>query len=797
MLTDLRYAARMMRRSPLFTLAVMLTVALTIAANTTIFSIVNAVILRPLPYQAPDRIIQIAEKNDRANIPSFGASVLNFASWREQTRLFQEIAAVGFRPFTLSGSGEPEQLNGATVSPALTRVLGVSPIAGHAFRDDDEKPGAPAVVMIGEALWKRRFGSDPSLVGRTIRLNDTPTVVVGIAPASLFLLTGADVYAPLVIDPSKEMRLNHQILVFGRLRPGATEAQAQGEMSMISKRMDQQYPELRDWSITLITLFNAVVSPSLATGLIVLLSAVAFVLLIACANIANLLLSRAATRQGEMAVRTAMGASRERLLRQLLAESMLLSVLGGAIGLAGAIGGVALINRVLPPNVLPIPDVPIDATVLAFTVGVTLVTGVLFGVAPAWRLARADLTDVLKQSGRGAAGGQARLRNGLAAAELALATILLIGAGLLIESLGNLEHARVGFDPRGVMTFELAPPATKYPVATAAGPLYHAVLDSLRAIPGVRAAGASSGLPFGAGSYTASPVVTRGQSVLPSDAVVQVDWRIVSPDFFRAMGIPLLRGRDFNDQDGPNVQPVIIVGQATAHKFWGDADPIGRVLYRSADPTTGFRVVGVVGDVRNTALNAESLTLYYPIAWRVALLMDIVVRTDGKPESIMPAVRQRVHDLDPGLALSNVRTMDEWVSLNAAQPRLNAVLLGVFAALALVIAAIGIYGVLAYSVNQRRREIGLRMALGAEPDRVLRLVVGEGMRVGAIGIVIGLLGGLALGRVVSSLVYGVQVYDPPTFVGVAIILALISLAACFIPALRAARVDPIVALRTD
>ncbi len=797
MLTDLRYALRMMRRSPLFTAAVVLTVALTIAANTTIFSIVNAVILRPLPYTNPSRIVQVAEKKEKAGIPAFGASVLNFASWREQTRDLSVLGAFGGGPYTLTGGGEPEQLVGATISPSLMRVLGVAPVAGHAFVDDDEKPGAAAVAMIGEALWKRRFNADPSLVGRTIILNDTPTTVVGIAPASLNLLTGGDLYTPLTIDPSKERRLNHQILVLGRLAPGVTLDQARAEMNMVSARMDVQYPELKDWGITLITLYDTVVSKPLETGLLVLLAAVGFVLLIACANVANLLLARAATRAGELAVRTALGASRDRLIRQLLGESIVLSLLGGVIGLAGAVAGVFAINHALPQGTLPVADVPIDASVLVFTLGITVVTGLLFGVAPAWRLTRSDLTDVLKQVGRGAAGGHVRLRNALAAAELALATVLLIGAGLLIESLRNLEHVRVGFDADGLMTFQLAPPLGKYPLATKAAPLYQSVLEALRSTPGVRAAGISSGIPFGAGNTTQHPMLTRGQSVLAPDAEVPIDWRIASPGYLKAMGIPLLKGRDFTEQDTPTSPPVTIVSAATAKKFWGDADPIGRTLYRAADRNTGFTVVGVVGDVRNTTLSTASLTLYYPTVWRLLPLMDVVVRTNGRPEAIMPAVRDKIRQIDPSLALANVKSMDEWLSASAGQPRLNAGLLGVFAALALVIAAIGIYGVLAYSVNQRRREIGLRIALGAQPDRVLLLVVSEGMRVGLFGIVVGLLGGLALGRVVSSLVYGVEVYDPSTFAAVAVVLGLVALAACVVPARRAARVDPIVALRTD
>ena len=798
MLNDLRYAARMMRRTPVFTAAVVLTVALAIAANTAIFSVVNAVMLRPLPFADPNRVVQVAEKNDKLNLPNFGASVLNFVSWREQEQSFEELAAIGSTNFTLTGAGEPEQLTGNRISPALTRVLGIAPLAGRAFVDDEEKPGSAPVAMIGEGLWRRRFGGDPSLVGRTLTLNGTPTTVVGIAPAALTLLSGGDVYTPLVIDRAKEIRLNHVIAVFGKLKPGVTVQQAQGEMDAVARRVGEQFPEVRDWGIHLITLFDTFVSPELKTGLLVLLSAIFCVLLIACANIANLLLARAAARQREMAVRTAMGASRSRLLRQLLAESVALSLLGGATGMAGAVWAVRIINHTLPPGVLPIPEIGMDASVLAFALGITLLTGLLFGIAPAWRMAQVDLNEVLKQAGRSSSGGfRARLRNGLAAAELALATILLIGAGLLMQTLLKLQRVRLGFEPHGMITFQLAPPVAKYPLNTRALELYRGLVESLQAIPGVKGAAVSSGIPFGNGNYTSHPMLTTGQSALPAGTLVPIDWRTVSPGYFQVMGIPLLRGRDFTNADGPNAPPVMIVSQATAKKFWGDEDPIGRTLTRSADRKTAFTVIGVVGDVRNTALNRLAPALYYSTASRVWPLMDVAVRTNGAPETLLAAIRQRVHELDGELALANVRTMDDWISGSAAQPRLNAVLLGVFAAVALLIAAIGVYGMLAYSVNQRTREIGLRMALGAQPGRVLRLIVGEGMSVGLIGIGVGLVGGLALGRAVSSLVYGVPVRDPMTYGSVAVVLALVALAACILPAWRASRVDPMIALRYE
>jgi putative ABC transport system permease protein len=802
---DIRYAGRMMLRAPMLTIAVVLTVGLAIAANTSIFSFVNAELLRPLPFQHPNRILQISEKNDKLNLPSFGSSVLNFLSWREQQHSFQEIAAVGFNTYTLNGTGDPEQLSGNLISPALMRVLGLSPVAGRAFINEEEQPSSAPVAMISEGLWKRRFGAEQSLIGRTITLNEQPTTIVGIAPAALSLISAAEVYTPLTIDPAKEIRLNHVLLVFGRLKDGISLQQAQAEMDSISSHVDQIYPEMRDWSVRLLSMEETFVNPDLKTGLLVLLFAVAFVLLIACANIANLLLSRATAREREIAVRTAAGASRPRLLRQLLIESVTLASVGGAIGFAGAFWAVSVINHALPPNTLAVPQVHPDATVLLFAIAATVVTGLLFGLAPAWRMTRLDISEVLKQTGRGSSGGlHSSLRNGLAAAELALATVLLIGAGLLIKTLGNLQRAPLGFDSRALITFQIALPTAKYPVNAQAPQFFHALLDSIRATAGVRDAAVSSGIPFGAGSYTTSPVIAHG-SVLPPGTPVAIDWRMVSGSYFTTMSVPLLHGRTFTDADGPKSPPVAIVSQDTAKRIWGNADPIGRSFYRAADPKTVFTVVGVVGDVRNTALNQQSPALYYPLAWRIGtsasrvkvVVMDVVVRTEGSPESIVPTLRRKVGDLDPELPLANVRTMQEWISNNAAQPRLNARLLTLFAAMALIIAAIGIYAVLAYSVTQRTREIGLRIALGARPSNVVRLIVSEGMQVALIGICAGLLGALAVGRAISSLVYGVAVHDPSTFAAVAVVLTVIAFAACFLPARRAAKVDPMVALRYE
>jgi putative ABC transport system permease protein len=796
LLNDFRYALRTIRRTPLFSLTVMMTVALAIAACTAMFSVVNAVLLRPLPFAEPNRLVQVAEKNDRLNIPNFGASVLNFVSWRDETHAFEQLAAIGFASFNLSGVGEPEQFVGNRISPALLNVLGLPPIAGRGFVDAEEKPGAPAVAMISEPLWARRFGRDPSVVGRTVTLNETPVTIVGIAPRALSLFSNGDVYVPLTIDPSKEIRLNHVIFVVGRLKPGVTLKQAQAECDTIAAGMAVTYPEIRDWGIHLLTFFETFVSPQIETGLLILLAAVAFVLLIACANIANLLLARATARHKEIAVRTALGASRGRLVRQLLVESVTLSGIGGLFGILGAFWLVRAVNAALPANLLPVSDVHIDATVLAVAAALTLATGLMFGIAPASSAAGTALNDALKTARGSAAPGRVRLRNGLAAAELALATVLLAGAGLLVQTFLNLQGARLGFEPTGLLTFQLAPPVAKYPLGDKAPQFYRTLRDALHTVPGVRSVAVSSGIPFGQGNYTTSPVATTGPSVLPPDTPVPIDWRIVSPEYFRTMNIPLVRGRDFSDRDGSAGPPVTVVSQATARKFWGDADPVGRTLRRTADGRA-FTVVGIVGDVRSTTLNQESPALYYPMAARVWPLMDIVVRADVPPATLLPMIRQKVHELDGELPLATVRTMEEWVSGSAAQPRLSATLVAAFAIVAVLIAAIGIYGVLAYSVNQRTREIGVRLALGARSHSVVRLIVTEGMTVALAGIAAGVVGGAILARAIGSVVYGVAPRDPRTFAGVAAVLALVALAACWVPARRAARVNPIVALRDE
>ena len=711
---------------------------------------------------------------------------------------FEQLGAIKPASYSLTGRGDAEQFAGNAISPSLFPLLGVRPVEGRGFREGEDRPGSPPVAMIGEKLWKKRFGGQMSLLGQALMLNGVAYTVVGIAPEAPTLLSPGDIWTPMTIDLTREIRLNHLILAVGRIKPGVSVAQAQAEMDTVAHRMGIAYPEVRDWGVHLQTFYDWLVPVAVRTALVVLMGAAALVLLIAAANVANLLLSRAAARQREMAVRMAVGASRARLLRQLLTESLALSAAGGMVGLGAAWWTVRLMNSALPPNLLPVREIPMDATVLWFTLGITAASGLLFGMTPAWQASATGLASVLKEGGRGSVGGaRAILRNGLVAGELALATMLLIVAGLLVESLLHLQNVRLGFRPEGLLTFQLSPPAGKYPDTARTATFYRELLERLRTVPGVRNAAISSGVPFGAGLYARTPAAPVGHSLLPAGESMAIDWRSVSPGYFHTMDVPLLEGRWFTDADTANAPPVMMISQGTARRVWGKDDPLGRVL-RIVGSGKEFTIVGVVGDVRHSALNQDPWPAMYYSAWyRAWPTMDIVVRTAGDPLAALPGVRQKVHEMDSDLPVATVRSMEQWLSASAVQPRLNAWLVAVFACVALALAAIGVYGVLSYSVNQRTREIGLRMAMGAQRASVLRLIVSEGMLVALAGIGAGLLGALALSRVLASLLYGVPERDPATFAAVAAALAVVALAACAAPAWRASKVDPMVALRCE
>ena len=790
----------MLRRTPAFTTAAVVTIALGIAANTAVFSAVNAVLVRSLPFENPDRLMQVAERNERLNLPFFSSSALNYLSWKELTRTFDQLGAFGYAAYAITGNGEPEQVNGGPISPSLVPLLGLHPLAGRTFREGEDKPGATPVAMISESLWRRRYGSDASVLGSAITVDGRSYTLVGVMGPELNLLTGGDLWVPMVIDQSRENRLSHVITVVGRLRQGVTMAMAQAEMDAISRRVVEQYPDVRDWTIRLRSMFDWFVSEQLRTALLVLMGAVLLVLVIVSANVANLLLARVVARQKEFAIRAANGASRAAVARLLLIEGVLLSMIGGAVGLLLALWAVRLFNA-LPPGQQPVTGVRVDTTVMLFSLGVSMLTGVVFAVAPAWVAGKSDLNSVLKQGARSSRGRHRPvLRNVQAGIQLALATVLVVGAGLLTRSLLRLEGVTLGFDPSRALTFRVSLPTAKYPNHAKAWPFYKQLMEDLRQLPGVEGVGVSSGLPFGAGAYTRTPVSTPSRSVLPSGTQIPIDWRVVSPGFFRVLHIPLLAGRDFTERDSPDSMPVMIVSRSMARKFWGADDPVSKVVHlvnARGTQVADYTVIGVVGDVRNNTLNEELPTMYYSSSYRLWPAMEVVVRTHGVPEATLPAARRVLNALDADLPISAVQTLEQAVSASASQPRFNAMLLVAFATMALVIAGIGIYGVLAYSVSQRSYEIGLRMALGATRGRVMREVAGEGLVVGGVGIGAGLVAALAAGRVVASLLFGVEARDLPTFAVAAVSLATVALVACALPAWRASRVDPLVALRAE
>jgi len=795
--THLRFTFRTLRKSPAYALTTILTIGLGVGASTAIFSVVNAVMLRALPFASPERLVWVAEKNDKLRLPWFAASVLNYLSWREGQVSFDQLGAIRQSSYNLTGKGEPEQFTGNEISPSLFRVLGVRPVLGRDFQEDEDQPASQPVAIIGEGLWKRRFGGEPSVIGRNVTLNGAAYTVVGVAPSAPEILSQGDIWTPLVLDRSKERRLNHLIVVVGRLKRGVSIPQAQAEMDIVARRVGEQFPEVRDWGIHLQAIYDYVVAKELRIALLVILGAAILVLITAAANVANLLLSRAVARQKEVAVRIAIGASRTNLLCQLLMESTVLAFAGGAVGVAMGTLAVRSMNASLPPNLLPV-SVTIDGFVLLFAFAVTVSSGILFGLAPAWQAWRTDLHSLLKEAGRsGADVPRSLVRQALIGGELALATLLLIAAGLLLQSLLRLGNARLGFRAEGLLTFEITPQPARYDTVTKRTALYRDLVERLESLPGVSGAAMTTCVPFGNGLQSRTPATPVGRSLLEPSQSIPIDWRSVSPGYFRTMEIPLLRGRQFTDGDtatGPNV---MIVSQGLAERVWGSEDPLGRAM-RIVGSGKVYTVIGVVGDARNSALNAEPYpTMYYStnaVTWPT---MDVVVRIAQDPYGGLQGARQRLRELDPDLSMFSVRSMNDWLSRSIAQPRLNAVLVTAFGCLALLMAAIGVYGVLSYLVNQRTREIGLRMALGAQRQRVIGLVIKEGMILALTGIAAGVLSALLVSQVLSSLLYGVAARDASTFAATAITLTLVALAACIAPAVRASRVDPILALRCE
>ncbi|MGH7581520.1 MAG: ABC transporter permease [Gemmatimonadales bacterium] len=799
MLSNLRHAVRSLRRAPAFTLAAVATLALGIGANTAIFSVVNGVLLNPLGYPDPDRLVMVWGRH--TTIGRETASLPDFLDWRSQARSFEILAAMTHTRFNLTGDGEPELVAGAFATPGLLSALGVVPTVGRGFREEEERSGGPRVALLGEGYWRRRFGGRHEIVGRPILLSGVPHTVVGIVPEGLELRLPVEIWAPLATDSTRPRRADF-LTVFGRLRRDVTIERAQEEMTTIARRLETQYPESnQDWGAEVVSLREQMVG-EIRPALLVFMGAVGLVLLIACANVANLMLARVAGRIREVSVRSALGASRARLGGELLLESVLLGVLGGALGLLLAIWGIEGL-RSLEPGTIPRSDeIGLDLRVLGFTFALSILTAVLFSLVPVWRLAGRDLRDGLTEGGRGVAGGSGihRARSALVLAEVALAFVLLIGAALLLRSFDRLQKVDPGFSTDRVLTARITLPRVKYDDDRKWSAFGEQLLARASAQPGVASTSLASDVPLGDSPPFLSFEIQGREA--PRDGTVQ-DAAVFSTSagYFETMRIPLLEGRFYDAGDRAGAANVALVSRALADRFWERGRAIGAriTLGDPADPEAVWRtVVGVVGDVRHEGLNQEGYPqLYLPFSQAASRSMVLTARTEADPLSLVASLRRALAELDSDLPLADIGTLEQRKSVSLARPRVNAAVLGGFALAALVLASVGIYGVVAYGVVQRTRELGIRMALGAGGGALLRMVIRQGMVPVLAGMALGLVGALAGGRVLRSLLFGVGTADPVTFVAVTCFLVAVALAAIYLPARRAAQSDPMAALRNE
>jgi predicted permease len=817
---DLRHAARMLRQAPGFTAAAMLTLAIGIGANTAVFSVTDLLLLRPLPFANADRLVILWNRSPGLNIAEDWFSTGQYFDIKTGHRGFDAVAIAIGANYTLTGNGEPERVGVIRVSSNLLPMLGASAATGRLFRPEEDQPGRPNVAVLSHGMWMRHYGSDVHVIGRPIVLNGIVYDIVGVLPPqfslprdvlpTLGVISTGDVLLPLALAPSAAATRTHEDYnIIGTLQRGVTVQAAQAEMDAITARLRHDFPDTYPpngrLTFSIVPLRDQVAG-RIRQPLLILTGAVGFVLLIACVNVANLLLSRGLARRKEIAIRAALGASRGRIVRHLLSESVVLGLAGGVAGAILAAIAVRIVQGLQPPDVPRIAEIAVDAQVLAFTLGLSLVSGVLFGLAPAWGLRRLDVHATLKDAGRGSAGmgsvwgrGQ-RARQLLVAAELALAVTLLIGAGLLVRSFNAIGRVPPGFDPEGVLTLELSTNGQKYPNAKAVALAYHDLVPRLDALPGVLAAGAVTPLPL-SGYFAWGPITVEGRAPLPGEGFTNADQRVVAGRYFEAMHIPLVRGRFFTDDDTQPGHPrVVIIDQLMADTLWPGGDPIGqRLKYGDAASASPWEtVVGIVGRVKQYGLDADArIAFYRPHAQSAARTMYVVVSTASDPASLAGPVAQRIHQQDADLPLDHVLTMQERVRASLGRQRFIALLLTVFAGVALVLAAIGVYGVIAYLVAQGTREIGIRMALGATERAVLALVLRWGLTVTVAGLGAGLLGALALSRLLGSLLFGVSATDAITFAGTAALLALVALAASYVPARRASRTDPMVSLKRE
>ena len=815
---DLRYGARMLWKQPGFTLVAVLTLGLGIGANSAIFSVVNAVLLRPLPYAAPERLVFLYDFKPGFGVPRLGLMEAEFLRLRDEARSLEQVSLYITGTQTLTGIGEPERVASGSASGGLFPALGATMALGRTFSLEEEPRGRGNVVILSHGFWRRKFAGDPGVVGRALTLDGRSHTVIGVlpegfkSPPELQADRAVEIWLPAGYNPAGPC-CSHGLSVVARLRAGHTPEQAQAETDAIIAGVKEDYPQgyPQDGAArTLIKPLQEEFVGDLRRALWVLLAAVLFVLLIACANIANLLLARGEARQKEVAIRVALGAGRARIVRQLLTESLLLAAVGGGVGLLLASLGLRLLLTLGYEKIPRLQEVALDSRVLGFTLLLTLLTGVVFGLAPAFQAARSDLQTLLKEGGRAAApGGHSRLRAALVVTEVALSLVLLIGAGLLIKSFWRLQQVDTGLRAEQLLTLQLFPPASAYPTDRRVASFYESLLQRVRSLPGVKDAAVADAVPLGDRSG-GTVMETEGRPVEAS-AANSAGWRVVSPEYFRTMGVRLLHGRFLEDSDQEPSTPVAVVNETLARTHWPEENPLGRRIRLLNRPpgqaTTVFlTVVGVVADVKNSGLTEEARQeVYVPLRQRQAAVdgmgferqMSLAVRTSVEPLDVVNAVRREVGSLDPNVPVAGLRTMEQILATVTVQPRFNTVLLGVFAAVALVMASVGIYGVLSYSVTRRTHEIGIRMALGARQGDVMRIVVRQGMVMALTGVVIGTVASFALTRVMAGLLYGVSVTDAATFIMIALLLTAVALLACYVPARRATKVDPLVALRQE
>ena len=801
LLMDIRYGMRALLKSPGFTVTAVIALALGIGANTAIFSVINGVLLRSLAYANPDGLVMLWERSATRTADRNVVSPANFLDWQKQSGSFEHMAAVADSRVNLTGGGgAPEEIKAQFVSQPFFPALGVQPIIGRFFLPEEDRVGNELVVILSHQLWQTRFGGDPAIVGKEATVSGRQRTIVGVMPSGFhFLDNQVKAWMPIALDPAINYRevSGRYLRAVARLKPGVSPQQAQGEMSGIAKQLEQALPKFNTgWDVNVLPIHEQVVG-DIRPILIVLLAAVTFVLLIACANVANLLLARAAARQKELALRAALGAGRKRLVRQMLTESVLLALLGGVLGVLLAYWGIQLLIAFGPDNIPRLNEITVDLGVLAFTFAVSLLTGLLFGLVPALQASRPDLNDALKEGTRGSTGGRSgTLRNTFVVAEVSLALVLLIGAGLMIRSFMRLQSVETGFQPENVLTMRAQLPKKKYPEPHQIVDFFRQAQERIAGLPGVQAVGAISYLPLtGLASRDGFKIVGQPPPAPGQEPGVEV--RVVTPTYFQAMGIPLLKGRLLNERDVKETR-VLLINETLAKRYFPNTDPIGKQIEISWDGSGPDEIVGVVGDIREGSLNKEpEPTIYWSHPREPYSGMALVVRTSGNAAHVATAVQKEIRAVDPEQPVADVRTMEQVVARSIARPRFNTLLLSIFAGVALVLASVGLYGVMNYSATQRIHEVGIRMALGATRADIMRLVVGNGMVLTLIGIGIGVAASVGLTRLMQSFLFGIGTTDALTFIGVSLLLVAVALIANYIPARRATRVNPVIALRYE